>query len=216
MPADWETSDENKKRFADLLAKNFDYLKHLKGDCICGRCICGQCKCPRFNVLFDKKGSKQTIYKKDFQRNPIQQNLPKITMNYFTQTQAFNSPVDLVTTHQSDYREMPLEKQKNLSILADNQFIVPYDFTTKSTYNNNFINWGYYSAKNLKPKPVETVVPNLQFIGNTIYKDSYKKGDPKFNDINQQLSSMIKNQRKRSNIKFGDFPLFLTTNKLNY
>lgn len=54
------------------------------------------------------------------------------------------------------------------------QIFVPSDFTSNSTYNLNFIDWKYYDPKCLKPKYVETVVPNQKSVGNSIYQDSFK------------------------------------------
>jgi len=44
---------------------------------------------------------------------------------------------------------------------------------------NNFIDWKYNASDDLKPAYEVTIIPNLKFIGKTIYSDNYLGNQPK-------------------------------------
>lgn len=53
---------------------------------------------------------------------------------------------------------------------ATSSYSVFFDFFN---YKNNFIDWKYGANDNLRPSYEVTVIPNLKFIGKTMYKDNY-------------------------------------------
>lgn len=91
-------------------------------------------------------------------------------MDFYTQSESQNGPVELQTTNKADFRPFTTAgSPRSIFAKANNQFFVPNNFTNKSTYKLNYVDWQFYDSKNVKPKPVTTVVPNQKFLGTTQY-----------------------------------------------
>ena len=68
----------------------------------------------------------------------------------------------------------------------------------------NFIDWKYNANNTLTPLTEVTVIPNLKFIGKTIYTDNFGGNQPK-EDIEDRKFAI--KWAKRPNLKWPDFPL---------
>lgn len=60
------TPSNQRKVFDTLYDRNEEYLKHLKGDCICGKCLCGKCKCPKMIFRYATERHKNSNYQDEF------------------------------------------------------------------------------------------------------------------------------------------------------
>ena len=102
---------------------------------------------------------------------------------------------------QKDFNEKSKQERNTLFKLP---LHTPYIYTFLIYIKTNFIDWKYNANNTLTPLTEVTVIPNLKFIGKTIYTDNFGGNQPK-EDIEDRKFAI--NWAKRPNLKWPDFPL---------
>ncbi|CAD8168811.1 unnamed protein product [Paramecium octaurelia] len=164
MPLDEQTLEK-------LLEDNPDYFYHHLGFCACYRCKCGRCRCDVSNqVKLKINGSFLTIYDKDFiPHKSSYNNLTPLNSKTYTTKFLDQKTIDFTTSHQQDYKEMPLQSTES--------FKPPYrpqlgSMSNLTSYRSNYSNWGN-NYQRFSRYPHISTSTDIKFIGKTQYQDSF-------------------------------------------
>jgi hypothetical protein len=142
---------------------------HLNNYCLCSKCTCGQHKCPRPAAKLYPKSIFNSYYKLNYKRHsvsqrPVQSATPQ-RKNIFK--------LESETTQSLDYKPYAIETPKSTKIQQASVPSSRYKLSSKSTYNQDFANWGHIKAESTKVTRVHKN-SGVKFSGLSTYASCYQ------------------------------------------
>ncbi|KRX09423.1 hypothetical protein PPERSA_04729 [Pseudocohnilembus persalinus] len=195
-----------------LIQKNQHLFDHISGQCICGMCICGRCKCPRQNLEQDYKRGGKSEYQKEFIEKDNNQG--RVDDTFYKMQYHNKQPMELSTTNRKDFDPKKIPEYKRVQEERNRDKYLP--FAGVSSYGDTYQRFPSNPVAQIKPAAHPTVIKDMPFAGESMYK-SYYKGDKV--PFDPEVQYMI-NKNKRGQFKSPlnpDFPfLDETSNKFFY
>ena len=150
---------------------------HRVGLCLCQYCTCGNHMCPSTKLYEPYPlSSFKTKYQENFKKyrfdRPLRNEPKKYVPNKLS--------MDFETTNQREFKPFKIEYQK----AQESRSLTPTaNGATITTYKNEFPDWGpnYVEYHKRFHPPVRST--ELQFVGRSSYRDTFKTSDPYLQDL---------------------------------
>lgn len=163
-----------------LMDVTIDGKHQLIPKCICGKCIVRRLRKDNFGAIPYNKDL-ATTYKDDYDWKTNVPEDPNKTYNRakhnsFEGAYKEHIPTSLISTQKMDFKPFKVKEEKKKKDPED-PFKIP--FQGRSTYIRHYPDWG---AMTPVPDSPEDAIPdiNVPLRGNSNYKESYPRYDPKF------------------------------------